>query len=113
MDKPVFLVCCRGDYIDHVSKRARAPGCLEEMAENIEPNAKRARKPNFSPAECAIIFDEVCQNVDIIKSKFSNNITNKNKARVWENVKAKVNALGNCLRTTPEKQSKFDKKLIA
>ena len=37
------------------------------MAENIEPSpAKRPRKPNFTPAECAVIFEEAEENLSII-----------------------------------------------
>ena len=44
------------------------------MAENIEPSpAKRPRKPNFTPAECAVIF------LSIIKNKFSSTLSTKNK----------------------------------
>ena len=55
------------------------------MAENIEPSpAKRPRKPTFTPAECAVIFEEAEENLSIIKGKFSATLSNKNKSRVWE-----------------------------
>ena len=69
------------------------------MAENIEPSpAKRPRKPNFTPAECAVIFEEAEENLSIIKSKFSSTLSNKNKSRVWEEITSKVNSLGVCKR---------------
>ena len=73
------------------------------MAENIEPSpAKRPRKPNFTPAECAVIFEEAEENLSIIKSKFSSTLSNKNKSRVWEEITSKVNALGVCKRSVAE-----------
>ena len=73
------------------------------MAENIEPSpAKRPRKPNFTPAECAVIFEEAEENLSIIKSKFSSTLSNKNKSRVWEEITTKLNALGVCKRSVVE-----------
>ena len=41
------------------------------MAENVTPlPAKWPRKANFTPAECAIIFELAEENLDIIESKF-------------------------------------------
>ena len=60
--------------------------------------AKRARKPNFTPAECAVIFEKAEENLKVIKSKFSSTLTNKNKSRVWKEITNKVNALGVCKR---------------
>ena len=48
------------------------------MVENVEPlPAKRPRNPNFTPAECAIIFEDMEENLSIIKSKFSSTLSNK------------------------------------
>ena len=44
------------------------------MAEN-----KRNRKSNFTAAECAVIFEEAEQNIEIIKSKFTSTLTTKTK----------------------------------
>ena len=70
---------------------------LKAMAEN-ETN----RKPNFMAAECAVIFEEAERNIEIIKSKFTSTLTNKNKTKVWEDITAKVNSLGVCLRSVCE-----------
>ena len=72
------------------------------MAEN-----KRNRKPNFTAAECAVIFEEAEQNIEIIKSKFTSTLTNKNKTKVWEDITAKVNSLGVCLRSVSEVKDKW------
>ena len=69
------------------------------MAEHVAPStAKRARKPNFTPGECTVIFEEAEENINIIKSKFTSTVTNKNKTRVWDKITNKVNALGICKR---------------
>ena len=72
------------------------------MAEN-----KRNRKPNFTAAECSVIFEEAEQNIEIIKSKFTSTLTNKNKTKVWEDITAKVNSLGVCLRSVSEVKEKW------
>ncbi|XP_022808767.1 t-SNARE domain-containing protein 1-like [Stylophora pistillata] len=78
------------------------------MAENVAPSpAKRARKPNFTPAECAVILEEAEENINIIKSKFSSTLCNKNKTRIWEEITEKVNALGVSKRTVVEVKEKW------
>ena len=69
------------------------------MAENLESGQKRARKPNFIATECAIILEAAEENIHIIKSKFSNNVTNKNKIQIWEDIAERVNAIGACKRS--------------
>ena len=78
------------------------------MAENIEASpAKHPRKPNFTPGECAVIFEEAEENLSIIKGKFSSTLSNKNKSRVWEEIISKVNALGVCKRSVAEVEEKW------
>ena len=78
------------------------------MAENVAPSpAKRARKPNFTPAECNVIFEAAEENLDVIKSKFSNVLSNNNKTKVWEDITNKVNSLGVCLCTVAEVKEKW------
>ena len=69
--------------------------------------AKRARKPNFTPAECAVIFEEAEENINIIKGKFTSTLANKNKPRVWDEITNKVNALGICKRSVVEVKDKW------
>ena len=46
------------------------------IAENVAPlQAKRPRKSNFTPAECAVIFEEAEENLSIPKSKFSSTLS--------------------------------------
>ena len=81
---------------------------LINMAENVAPSpAKRARKPNFTPAECAVIFEKAEENINVIKSKFSSTLTNKNKSRVWEDITNKVDALGVCKRDVMDVKEKW------
>ena len=81
---------------------------LINMAENVAPSpAKRARKPNFTPAECAVIFEKAEKNMNVIKSKFSSTLTNKNKSRVWEDITNKVNALSVCKRDVMDVKEKW------
>ena len=77
------------------------------MAENSEPGQKRARKPNFNSTECAIILETAEENIHIIKSKFSNNVTNKNKIQIWEDIAERVNAIGVCKRSVIEIKEKW------
>ena len=40
---------------------------------------KRPRKANFSPAECQLILQCAEDNLEVLREKFSNNLTNKRK----------------------------------
>ena len=64
------------------------------MAENLEPGQKRVRKPNFTARERAIILEAAEENVHIIKGELSNNVTNKNKIQIWEDIAERANAIG-------------------
>ena len=70
-------------------------------------DGKRARKPNFSAAECSLILQLAEENLDTIREKFSNNLTNKKKHKVWQYVSDRVNALGVAKRTTTEIRDKW------
>ena len=60
---------------------------------------KGARKPNFSAAECTVIIQMAEENLTVIREKFSNTISNKMKAEVWQTICNKVNSLGVAQRT--------------
>ena len=77
-----------------------------KMAENSEP-VKRARKSNFTAAECTLLLTVAEENINIIKSKFTNAITNKNKNKVWEEITDQVNSLGVCKRSVTEIKEKW------
>ena len=72
-----------------------------------EENKKRNRKANFTVAECSVILEEAEKNIDVIKSKFSNAITNKEKTEVWRSITSKVNSLGVCERSVQEIKDKW------
>lgn len=68
---------------------------------------KRERKPNFSAAEVSVLTDQVEKNLEVIQSKLTNNITNKKKNKIWEEITAAVNAVANSKRTTQEIKDKW------
>ncbi len=76
------------------------------MSVSVE-KAKRPRKPNFSPSESILILQMTEGNLDVIRDKFSNVLTNKKKAEVWQSIRDKVNALGVAKRTTSEIKDKW------
>ena len=47
------------------------------------------------------------ENINIIKSKFTNAITNKNKSKMWEEITDQVNSLGVCKRSVTEIKEKW------
>ena len=63
--------------------------------------------PILPPAECAVIFEKAEENINVIKSKFSSTLTNKNKSRVWEEITNSVNALGVCKRDVLDVKEKW------
>ena len=77
-----------------------------KMAENSEP-VKRARKSNFTAAECTLLLTVAEENINIITSKFTNAITNKNKNKAWEEITDQVNSLGVCKRSVTEIKEKW------
>ena len=68
---------------------------------------KRARKPNFSSAECTLILKLAEENLETIREKFSSTISNKRKHAVWENISLKVNALGVAKRSATDVKEKW------
>ena len=78
------------------------------MAQNFASSpAKRARKPNFTPAEWTVIFEEAEENIKTVKSKISATLSNKHESRVWEVITDKVNALGFSRRSAMEVKDKW------
>ena len=68
---------------------------------------RKARKPNFSVAECNLLLQLAEGNLETIREKFSNNLTNKKKKAIWESISEKVNALGVAKRTPTEVREKW------
>ena len=78
------------------------------MAQNFASSpAKRARKPNFTPAEWTVIFEEAEENIKTVKSKISATLSNKHESRVWEVITDKVNALGFSKRSAMKVKDKW------
>ena len=78
------------------------------MAQNVASSpAKRARKPNFTPAEWTVIFEEAEENIKTVKSKISTTLSNKHESWVWEVITDKVNALGFSKRSVMEVKDKW------
>ena len=81
-----------------------------KMAESEVKELKvkeRKRKPNFSPLEISVITESVKKNIDVIQSKLTNNITNKKKSQVWEEITKEVNAVGRANRSVQEIKDKW------
>ena len=57
--------------------------------EEINSDRKeRKRKPNFSVYEIGVITENVKKHLETIQSKLTNNVTNKKKQEIWEEVNA-------------------------
>ena len=82
-----------------------------KMAENevqeVETKAERKRKPNFSVNEISVITESVVKNLNTIQSKLTNNVTNKKKNEIWEEITKDVNAVGKANRTVQEVKDKW------
>ena len=62
-------------------------------SEEINSEAKeRKRKHNFSVCEIGVITENVKNHHETIQSKLTNNITNKKKHEIWEEITRAVNA---------------------
>ena len=81
---------------------------VENEVVEVEPKARK-RKPNFSVSEIAIITEYVGKNLHIIQSKLtnSNNITNKAKKEMWEEITREVNAVGQASRSVQDVKDKW------
>ena len=61
--------------------------------EEINSEAKeRKRKHNFSVCEIGVITENVKNHHETIQSKLTNNISNKKKYEIWEEITRAVNA---------------------
>lgn len=75
--------------------------------EEINSEAKeRKRKPNFSLYEIAVIIENVKKHLETIQSKLTNNVTNKKKQEIWEEITRAVNVVGTANRTVSEVKDK-------
>jgi len=75
--------------------------------EEINSEAKeRKRKHNFSVYEIGVITENVKKHLETIQSKLTNNITNKKKQQVWEEITRAFNAVATANRTVSEVKDK-------
>ena len=58
-------------------KKVLERNIAEKEVMEVETEAERKRKPNFSINEISLITESMRKNIDIIRSKLTNNITNK------------------------------------
>lgn len=68
---------------------------------------KRARKPNFSSAECTLLLTLAEENLDTIREKFSSSLTNQKKQQLWKNISDKISAIGVAKRTPADVREKW------
>ena len=68
---------------------------------------KQPRKTNWSDSEITVLTEKVEENLDLIWSKFSNNVTNAKKNAAWLEITEAVNAVGVAYRTVQEVRDKW------
>ena len=76
--------------------------------EEINSEAKeRKRKRNVSVYEIGVIAENVKKHLETIQSKLTNNVTNKKKQEIWEEITRAVNAVGTANRSVSEVKDKW------
>ncbi|XP_061183033.1 uncharacterized protein LOC133191297 [Saccostrea echinata] len=71
--------------------------------------AAKKRSENFSTDDVLFIISKVEENIDVIQSKQTNQITNAKKAGVWKSITDAVNARGGVNRTVEQVKEKYRK----
>ena len=64
-------------------------------------------KTNWSDSEITVLTEKVEENLDLIQSKFSNNVINAKKNAAWLEITEAVNAIGVAYRTVQEVRDKW------
>ncbi|KAK3880770.1 hypothetical protein Pcinc_014751 [Petrolisthes cinctipes] len=77
------------------------------MATAAEPPAKRSRRANFSDEEMMAMILGWQDRQDVLRERFSQNITAKRKKQAWEEVTTEVNSVSRVLRGREEVKKKF------
>ena len=75
------------------------------MSKQSEISRKRGK--NFDNLEREVLLECAIENKPVLESKFTNQITNNKKMKIWEETQKKVNALGVASRTMPEVRNKW------
>ena len=68
---------------------------------------KRPRKTNWSDSEITVLTEKVEEYLDLIRSKFSNNVTNAKKNAAWLEITEAINAVGVAHLTVQEVRDKW------
>lgn len=68
---------------------------------------RRPRKTNWSDSEITVLTERVEEKLDLIRSKFSDSVTNGNKNAAWREIAEAVNAVGVAYRTVQEVRDKW------
>ncbi|KAK3880375.1 hypothetical protein Pcinc_015141 [Petrolisthes cinctipes] len=77
------------------------------MATAAEPLAKRSRRANFSDEEMMAMILGRQERQDVLRERFSQNITAERKKQAWEDVTTEVNSVSRVLRGMEEVKKKF------
>ena len=67
---------------------------------------KRPRKTNWSSSELTVLTEKVEKKLDLIRSKFSDSVTNAKKNAAWLEITEAVNAVGMAYCTVQEVRDK-------
>ncbi|XP_046546178.1 myb/SANT-like DNA-binding domain-containing protein 4 [Haliotis rubra] len=78
-----------------------------EMTPVTSDCKKRKRRKNFSAEEENAIQAMFQENAEILNKKFSNEVTNKGKAAIWQKITDCVNNKGVCFRTVDQVKEKW------
>ena len=63
---------------------------------------KKTRKPNYRMEELEVLVEDVAVNKQLLLGKFSDTTTNERKKKVWENISAKMSAVGDTKRCSDD-----------
>ncbi|CAC5359614.1 unnamed protein product [Mytilus coruscus] len=77
------------------------------MAELSAKKLPRDRKANFTSIVANLISSRVTNELELLKGRFSTEVTNQKKNEVWKLITEEVNALGVCFRTEAEVRNKY------
>ena len=80
---------------------------MAEIQATEADGKSRKRKANFSINEISIITENVRKHIDTLQSKLTNNVSNKRKNVLWEEITTAVNAVGCANRSTQEVKDKW------
>ena len=75
------------------------------MALNIKP--KRQRKPDWTKEETDVLIQLFIQHNDELTGKFSSQLTNADKAKIYKSIMENVNAIGGNDRTVESVKNKW------